>query len=636
MRKYRWTTLFAAAVLTLSLAACDNPKPPAPSDTDSSLSTEQGASTGQRPSPETKPAPETVPETESETTPGETETDPESETTPDETETDPESETDENNGHVHQFSRWRPSKPARCTTDGKQVRACSTCGDFEWRTIPATGHTMVTDPAVAPTCTTDGLTEGSHCTTCNYVEVHQETLYRFHSGNVTYEHNGTHHWAHCSVCDEDIKYAEHFMSPDGSHCLVCEPRATTVDYMHEVSSDGTYAIFRYYIGTEAHVQIPDTIDGLPVKEIGSFAFYQNPHIQSVVIPNSVFYIGERNFSECENLKKVVMGDSVVSLGLHAFSKCASLTNVLMSERLNEAGGTFYDCPSLVSIKIPENMTDLGGMFMNCGSLSEVIFHDGIKSVGLYAFKGCASLRTEYKNCFYVGTPENPYMILTDPTDYKLDHYEIHPDTKYIAGGAFIFCDKLTSIVIPDSVVSIGVSAFQDSYALTEITLGAGLERIGHRAFHSCISLKSVEIPAGVYDMGEEIFFNCNDLETVTIHSKVIGRSMFDCCSELKTIVFGDNVTTIEECAFYRCGSLTSVVIPDSVTDIGTAAFMHCDELSHIVFGRGTKSIGTNVIQETPITDIYYRGSEAEWEQIAISENNIVLGLATVHYDYIGE
>lgn len=619
MRKYRWTTLFAAAVLTLSLAACGNPKPPAPPDTDSSLSTEQGASTGQRPSPET--APET-----------------ESETTPDETETEPESETDENNGHVHQFSRWRPSKPARCTTDGEQVRACSTCGTLEWQTIPALGHTMVTDPAVAPTCTTDGLTEGSHCTACDYVETHQETLYCFHSENITYERNATHHWIHCSICNKDVKHGEHFMSPDGSHCLVCEPRAATADFVYELSPDQTYAIFYEYTGTEAHVQIPDTVDGLPIKEINSFAFYQNLHVQSVVIPNSVLYIGEKTFAECEKLQKVVLGDHVLSLGNYAFNQSRALTEILLSERLNELGTmVFAECSSLKSIALPKSLNSLGyGMFFNCTSLSNVEFHDQLAYIGRYAFNSCTSLRTEYKNCFYVGTPENPYMILTELTDYKLNHYEIHPDTKYIAGGAFNFCEQLTAIVIPDSVVSIGDDAFVNCYALTEVTLGAGLERIGHRAFHSCISLKSVEIPAGVYDMGEEIFFNCNDLETVTIHSKVIGRSMFDCCSELKTIVFGENVTSIGDCAFYRCGSLTSVVIPDSVTDIGTAAFMQCDELSHIVFGRGIKSIGTNVIQETPITDIYYRGSEAEWEQIAISENNIVLGLATVHYDYIGE
>ena len=81
------------------------------------------------------------------------------------------------------------------------------------------------------------------------------------------------------------------------------------------------------------------------------------------------------------------------------------------------------------------------------------------------------------------------------------------------------------------------------------------------------------------------------------------------------MVIPDNVTTIDDYAFYSCSGLTSVVIPDSVTCIGEGAFKGCSALK----------------------DVYYTGSEEEWAKIIIdSYDNSYLTNATKHYNYVPE
>jgi hypothetical protein len=114
-----------------------------------------------------------------------------------------ESETD---AHVHAFGEWTTVKDATCTVKGEQERICS-CGEKETKSIDATGHTEVIDAAVAATCTTDGKTEGSHCSRCNKTFVVQTIIDKFGHTEVidtaivpTCTTDGKTEGKHCSVC----------------------------------------------------------------------------------------------------------------------------------------------------------------------------------------------------------------------------------------------------------------------------------------------------------------------------------------------------------------------------------------------------------------------------------------------------
>ena len=129
--------------------------------------------------------------------------------------------------------------------------------------------------------------------------------------------------------------------------------------------------------------------------------------------------------------------------------------------------------------------------------------------------------------------------------------------------AFENRSNLTSITIPDSVISIGSYAFSGCSGLTSVTIGNGVTGISYSAFYGCSGITSVTIPDSVTSIGEYAFYGCSGLTSVTIPDSVtsIGGSAFSGCSGLTSIVVPNSVTSIGKYAFEDCNSLTSITIP---------------------------------------------------------------------------
>ena len=263
--------------------------------------------------------------------------------------------------------------------------------------------------------------------------------------------------------------------------------------VYKVSDDRTYAEVVNYTGNAKRVKIEKEYIGLPVKNIYDQSFKNNKTIVSVIIPDSVTSIGNYAFYDC-SLTSVVIGDGVTTIGYSAFSHCSSLTSVVIPDSVTSIGNdAFSDCYALTSVVIPDSVTSIGDRaFSFCSALTSVVIGDSVTSIGYSAFWGCSSLSSvvigdsvtsiddsafrycgslkfnEYDNCKYLGSDSNPYFALIEASNKNMSSYEIHNDTRIIADYTFHGCSRLTSILIPDSVTSIGYAAFSDCYSLTNV------------------------------------------------------------------------------------------------------------------------------------------------------------------------
>ena len=186
-------------------------------------------------------------------------------------------------------------------------------------------------------------------------------------------------------------------------------------------------------------------------------------------------------------------------------------------------------------------------------------------------------------------------LLKAPSDLKGD-FSFKEGTKIICDSAFSMCNFLTSIIVPNSVTSIGEGAFSGCILLFKIIIPNSVTSIGDLAFMDSNALSHIVISNSVTSIGDGTFYGCSSLTNIVIPDSVtsIGDIAFSGCRSLSNIVIPDSVTSIGDYVFEGCTSLSNIVIPDNVTSIGSNAFKNCSSLSNIVIPDSVTSIGNGV------------------------------------------
>ena len=175
-----------------------------------------------------------------------------------------------------------------------------------------------------------------------------------------------------------------------------------------------------------------------------------------------------------------------------------------------------------------------------------------------------------------------------------------PDSVVSIGNwAFGGCSKLTSVVIPDSVTAIGNEVFRGCNNLSSVKLSNNIKSISDGLFLDCSNLSEIMIPAGISGIGANAFQNCSSLVSITISDGItnIGNSAFENCNSLTSIAIPSSVIGIGDYAFYGCSGLSDVTLAKGINSIGKFAFKGCTKLSSIVVPEGITGIGESTFSQ---------------------------------------
>ncbi len=379
-----------------------------------------------------------------------------------------------------------------------------------------------------------------------------------------------------------------------------------------------------------------------LSSLGGWAFYDCTNLnQSVVIPSTVFGIGERAFensgivsaslscteigyrafANCRSMEQLVLNEGVKNIWAEAFLEDASIVGnlILPSTLTYMEDRSFYNCKGISSVAIPAGLKRVNhNVFGNCNSLTNVIFNEGLQVIDSYAFYNTQIVE--------LNLPTSLREIGDEAFAYcnSLTAVSIKNNVTSIGNGAFWFCGSLKSIEFPSSVTRINDYVCRSNGSLEYVKLPDNVTYIGYEAFQDCRKLTEIDIPVSLKTLSDRVFADCDHLvkvrggegltmignqalintaiDSITIPQgvKVLKPETFRYCNSLVYVRLPENLVSIGSNAFRDDPRLSDINIPESVTSIEYEAFFGCGSLSNLTIPASVTSIGENALRNIPI------------------------------------
>lgn len=297
-----------------------------------------------------------------------------------------------------------------------------------------------------------------------------------------------------ALTKRDSDYAGKIRTQKGFQYVISKGKATIVGYT----------------GTGTKLTVPKKLGKKPVSGIGIGAFAWNSNLKSVTLPDSVTTIEGSAFAGCENMTKITLGkkvknigdcafyytgltsftmpDSVTKLGREAFLSTFALRKITLSKNLKEIPDSAFENSALTSVKLPSGVTTLAyKAFYNCGSLATINVKN-IKKVSGMALKETRWFSKQGDNVYvgttFVGTNGNPEGVVIKKGTTKIADYACEGTKAYwddSIGDVRRVYSRISKVVIPNTVKSIGEAAFYDN-PIKKLTVPSSVTNIGPLAF----------------------------------------------------------------------------------------------------------------------------------------------------------
>lgn len=309
----------------------------------------------------------------------------------------------------------------------------------------------------------------------------------------------------------------------------------------------------------------------------------------------------------------------------------------------------YECDYNVQgyLKVPSTLgsypvTTIGmNSFLECPGLTGVELPNTVKTIEQYGFTNCLNLES-------IKIPDSVTHIEDEGIFYcGIKSIKVPDSVTYLGGGAFAYCTKLETAKLGKGITEIYSTTFFECSSLYDVTIPDTITSIGSEAFEGCVSLQKLTIPASVTSFGEFVFGNSgltdiyyggtpeqwSNIEIGPDNDVLLNARVHFCDGDF-TYYIKDGKAIISKC---NNSSSETITIPDKingcvVTEIEWDAFNDCRQLRNIEIPGGVTKINSSAFYRcSKLSNVYYHGTQAQWDKIKVSKYNDPLLNATLHF-----